>query len=479
MPGLFCERAGWQPAYPTTHPVDYQIRDPVDPENEHKTDIRRATTAPSTHIPALVDRVLEASEDSRYIEKKEMWTRHNRLERTAKTPVYVCLKRGSGTNANPVTWSELIPFETRLSEDALEREIELQLRQKLYKHDNIPDDEVLSTTVWVGAVRAAAEGDEKDVASGRIGSSFDVEHVDGAAAGPLWGMPFVETRVGGPGGAYAVEPAVVEDSDLDRLHWPPYRIDERATAELRDRAAEMVGGRLPVKVATDAVGCSPTETMISLMGMEAMLYGVIDRPEFMHRIMDFVTEGTIKYQLAREATGGVDYEQSWNYRVPYEELPADADPHSLSSCWPLVAAQSMCGISPAMYEEFVQPYHARLTQHLGQNRVYYHGCEDLTEKIPSILKLPNLRRLHISPWTDLERASELVQRDFVMEVVPHPDTLYGQTPEEMRAWLERAMDIAGDLVIDLVLGEIETVMGEPDVLSTWTKIAQEVVQERA
>jgi hypothetical protein len=41
------------------------------------------------------------------------------------------------------------------------------------------------------------------------------------------------------------------------------------------------------------------------------------------------------------------------------------------------------------------------------------------------------------------------------------------------------MDIAGGLAIDLVLGEIETVMGKPDVLSTWARIAQEVVQERA
>ena len=41
------------------------------------------------------------------------------------------------------------------------------------------------------------------------------------------------------------------------------------------------------------------------------------------------------------------------------------------------------------------------------------------------------------------------------------------------------MDIAGDLVIDLVLGEIETVMGKPGVLSTWAQIAQEVAEERA
>ena len=434
-------------------------------------------THPPAHIQALVDRVVEAASDPRDGPRKEMWTRHNRLAKTDKTPVYVCLKRGSGTNANPVTWSELIPPDTRLSKDPLEKEIEVQLRQKLYKHDHIPDDEVLTPTVWVGAVRTPAAGDDSPAAS-RIGSSFDLEHVDGSSSGALWGLPFVEKRSGGPGGAYAVEPVVVEEGDMAALHHPIFAIDDEATRALVDRATELTQGKLPVKVATDAIGYSPTETMISLMGMEAVLFGVIDRPEFIHRLMEFITEGTIGYQLAREASGAVDYEQSWGYRVPYEELPAGADPAKLASCWPIVAAQSMCGLSPAMYEEFVQPYHVRLAEHLGENRVYYHGCEDLTQKIPIIRNLPNLRRFHISPWTNLEVAAEQLQRDFVLEVVPHPDTLYAQTPEQMRSAVERIMDVAGDLIIDIVLGEIETTMNNPEVLTTWARIAQEVVEER-
>ncbi|MCH7740974.1 MAG: hypothetical protein IIC93_12620 [Chloroflexi bacterium] len=71
-----------------------------------------------------------------------------------------------------------------------------------------------------------------------------------------------------------------------------------------------------------------------------------------------------------------------------------------------------------------------------------------------------------------------MQRDFVLEVVPHPDTLYAQTPEQMRSAVERIMDVAGDLIIDIVLGEIETTMNNPEVLTTWARIAQEVVEER-
>ncbi len=100
------------------------------------------------HLLDLSERVVEAAADPRYVTLKDMWTRHNRLEKVAKTPVYVCLKRGTEANANPVTWSELIPYETRISTDPLELDIEVQLRQKLYKHDHIPDDEVLVPTIW-------------------------------------------------------------------------------------------------------------------------------------------------------------------------------------------------------------------------------------------------------------------------------------------------------------------------------------------
>ena len=162
-----------------------------------------------------------------------------------------------------------------------------------------------------------------------------------------------------------------------------------------------------------------------------------------------------------------------------EELPADLDTNRLAYCWPTVAAQSMCGISPAMYEEFVQPYHARLAEAVSDNRVYYHGCENLTAKIPIIRGLPSLRRFHMSAWTDLEAAARQLGRDFVLEVCNHPETLAVQSEAQMRKDVQRIMDVAGECIIDVNLGEIETVFGNPSVLSTWARVAQEVVAEYA
>ena len=233
--------------------------------------------------------------------------------------------------------------------------------------------------------------------------------------------------------------------------------------------------RLPVNLATDELGASPSEAMMSLMGIEAVLYGVNDRPEFIHRMMDFMTEGYIAYHRAREAAGAVDAESSWGFLTHYEELPPGQDAGRLGSSWWYVSAQSLCGISPAMYAEFLQPYHARLAEALSDNRVYYHGCEDLTRKIAIIRDLPNLRRFHVSPWTDLETAVESLGRDFVLEThVSYSETLDGHRPADMRKAVERIMRIAGECVLDVNLGDIETVRGDPSILTTWAQIAQDV-----
>ena len=161
-------------------------------------------------------------------------------------------------------------------------------------------------------------------------------------------------------------------------------------------------------------------------------------------------------------------------------MPQDADPTLLKNCWEAVSAQSLCGLSPAMYAEFLQPYHARLVEVLGLNRVYYHACEDITKKIPIIRELPNLRRIQISPWTDLEVAVEQLGRTLVLETEAHTgDTVFVHTPDQMREAVERILAIAGECVIDVQLISIETVNGNPTVLSTWAQVAQEVTARHA
>lgn len=431
-------------------------------------------------LTGLVEQVLEACAHPRYEDLKEMWTRHNRLEKVAKVPVSIHLHGGY-----PVIWQELIPADQIVCKDPLAKAIELQLRQKLYRHNHIPDDNVLLPTIWLNPVKPSASvGDtfQEVRATGghEISAAEGAEHSGLTEMAQLWGMPFKITETNSAGGAYKVEPVIHTEADMADLRHASYVIDEQATQELIDKATELVKGLLPVKIASDEVRASPSETVVSLMGMDAILYGVYDHPELLHKMMDFITDGTIAYQRSREAAGAVDAEESWSYRTHFEYLPDGADPGALENHWTYVSAQSLCGLSPAMYEEFLQPYHERMTAVLGQDRVYYHGCEDLTPKYSIIRKLPNLRRFHISAWSNLEVAVDQLAGEFVLESNVHgPDTWSSQGPTEMRQSLERIMDVAGKAVTDINVTDVETSFGDPTKLTQWAQIAQEVTQSYA
>ena len=52
--------------------------------------------------------------------------------------------------------------------------------------------------------------------------------------------------------------------------------------------------------------------------------------------------------------------------------------------------------------------------------MYYGCCEPLDRKIDIVRKLPNLRKISITPWADVKRAAEQMGSDFVMARKPNP-----------------------------------------------------------
>ena len=397
-------------------------------------------------IRDLVPEVLAACADPKYGRLKDMWTRHNRLEKLGRLPVAVHLHRGYTE-----TWKELIPPETLLSTDPLGRDVELQLRQKLFRYYHIPDDEVVLPTLWVTPIRPAGGPDR------------------------LWGVALECFDPHDPAGAYAFRPAVRDEADLARLHYPRYEVDEPATRALVARVRALVDDRLPVKLGGNEISAVPSEDLVKFLGWESYLFSFLERPAFVHKVMDFLTEGFLAYQRDREAKGGVEAEDTWRFRTHYEELGPDESPNKLRSCWLYVAAQSTGTISPAMYAEFVQPYNERLVGPYGPARIYYHGCEDLTPKLDIIAKLPGLRRFDVSAWTDLAAAVRKFERRVVLEVQVHPGkTILEEDPAEWRRELERIVATAGDCVADINLSDVQTVKGDKTLLGRWSQMAQEI-----
>ncbi|MHB0875959.1 MAG: hypothetical protein ACYC5O_07940 [Anaerolineae bacterium] len=412
----------------------------------------------SRALRPLVDRLIEACGDPRYAARKAMWTRHQHLEKVPKVPVHVHLGVNGGYST---VWQEIIAEKDLIHHEGLARSVELQLVQRLYKHCYIPDDDVILPILQIGTVYRTP-GDE------------------------MWGVKLErrEAALGyDTGGAYKPVPVIESEADLDRLRYPLFDIDEDETRRRVDEARSLVEDRLPVIVGADRIGASPFETVVRLRGMDNLLFDFVDNPGLVHRLMDFVTTGTERFLRQVDERRLFDIPGSWlGCRVHYEEMgPAVlAESAGLESHWAYISAQSAASIGPAMFEEFLQPYHERLANLYQPGRVYFHGCEDLTAKYRVIKATPNLRRFHVSPWSNFASLAPEIGRDVVIERHVHPgDNILLFDEEQMRAEVERQMEIGSDLIMDLNLSDIHTVGHRPEQLTRWATAAQQVTEKWA
>jgi hypothetical protein len=395
-------------------------------------------------LRSLARDVAEACADTRYSRLKGLWSRHNQLDRSTKVPVCVFLHKGYTE-----TWRELIAPSELVSTDPFERDLELQLRQKLYRYHHIPDDTVVLPTVTVTPPKT--EG-----------------------AGPLWGADIAHIDTSDPVGAYGFSPAVATVEDLARFRIPAFEWDRDATAALVDRARELVGDQVSVVAWRQDMMGNPGEKIVEWIGWEAFLLGLIERPDFVHAVMSFLTDGMVAYHRSMEAAGLVRADHTWHFRVHYDDLPANAPTDRLESCWIYITAQTTGTISPDMYAEFIQPYNEKIASLFGRGKVYYHGCEDLGPKIDVIRRLPGLRRFHVSPWTDLPNAVDKLGDSMVLECHVNPaTTTLSLNPQRMRSEIRQVITGAGNACYDINLSDIQTVGGHPRILTEWARIAQE------
>lgn len=345
-------------------------------------------------------------------------------------------------------WEREVGADEFVHAAGLPRALEAQLRFRLWKAAYLPDD-----TPVVAELRVWTPGP--------------------ANAGPLWGVE-PETRHPEGRGSYKPIPLVTEEADLAKLRLPRFEVDHVAREALVAEAAELTGGALEIKCSGDAVGFGPVEWAVRFCGMDRLLLDVYDRPEFVHRVMEFFTEGSLAYQRSREAEGGVDA-TVYDWHTVWDALPAGAPRDRLSSSWAYVHAQSAASFSPQMYADFVQPYNERLAALV--RRVYYHGCEDLSRKAIVLRGLPHLALFHVSPWTPPEPVVEVLGGAVAYEVHSHPArVMMADAEAEVRADLREREAAMQGLPHVWTLCDVESFNGHPERLVQWAQWAREAAK---
>jgi hypothetical protein len=355
-----------------------------------------------------------------------------------------------------VCWHEMnVDDELTLRcEDGFCRGLEWGLRETLYRWRHMRADMVVEP--WVDVSKAV----------GHTGFGIGVEE---------------KTSVLDPAnsvvGHYYLDQMKTE-ADLDRITMPVISHDEAGTAAAEEKAREMLDGILGVHMQGPQPVFAPLDIIVCWHGVEALLFDMADRPEFVHAMIAKLTAAQLSSLDQMEAQGLLgDRQQTIHCTGAWtDELPYEHDGTSAKNLWTFGMSQIFSTVSPAMHEAFEAPALVPWFERFGLG--YYGCCEPVDRKLAMIRKYPRVRKISMSPWVDVEFGASEIGGDFVFSRKPSPAFLARDwNPDAVAADLQETVDACArhGCPCELILKDISTVRYEPQRLWEWAETARRVV----
>jgi hypothetical protein len=398
-------------------------------------------------LRALAEKYMGYALSEKNDEKRELWRALNRLK--MKKPMVA---------VDQMPWNELDVdgFLVCTVENPYFRGVEWALRAEIYKWEHLPADMVLNP--WILLPRPVSNTG--------------------------YGVPYVRETLATDDTNSVVAQHYInqfeEAEDVEKIRTPEVKIDRAAEEDIKAAAEEIFGGIAPVRVQGLILHLGLWDFITQWMGVENCYIELMDRPEMMHAIMERLTEATLAQieQINRLGLYDVNCNMCHCSYTFLDDLPGpdcDRDNPTTRDGWAFGLAQLFTSVSPAITAEFEVPYMQRLFPHFGA--IYYGCCDRLDDRLDVITKLPNIRKISCSPWSDREKFAERLDPKYIMSNKPTPALLAGSSFDEeaVRADLRRTIAAAKahGLGLEMILKDISTVKYHPERLWRWSEIAEE------
>jgi len=384
-------------------------------------------------LAAKASEILNSAEMN---ERRKRWDRTNRLlERTVPFVI----------EDNGTFFAELAP--KPVCEGALAREFEAQLLGVIANYELIDDDRVFPPYLQVQWM----------ISRPSVCPNLEVKRVPDATGRELG----YETNT----------PLADLEKGLKTLARGEFKVDREGTLRKQEEAKAAFGDLLPAKIVNNHVTGAPSsmsQKAVLWMGMDNFYMAMIDQPENVHRLFDFIStesqdflDWMIKEDLVRP-NGGEFWCGSGSiaYSEELPRRPLDESGHWLpEDCWGFTEAQEAVGVSNEMFAEFIFPYMERVAKRYGL--VYYGCCEPVHSLWSTISKLKNVRKTTISPWCDQRVMAEAAGKSVVLSRKPHPMKLCGESfdAEDFSKHVKETLDIAKDNYVELIFRDTCTLSG--------------------
>ncbi|UCE06733.1 MAG: hypothetical protein JSW07_01445 [bacterium] len=400
----------------------------------------------------LAEKIAEIAVLPIHKEKVELWRRLNDLE-PVRPMVWI----------NEIPWHEMNVNDelTLRTENEFCRQVETELSRTLYQWQHLPGDMIVEPKYYSPLVI-------RDSGFG-IREESDIVQYD--ENNNIISKDF--------------HPQIRNERDIEKIKNPIITLDEEATERNYQVLDDLFGDILHVeKRGIIRFWFAPWDELVTWYGVEEALTDLVLRPVTIHLAMDRLVSAHLT-RLDQYVSSNLLSFSEGNFRVGSgglgytKELPKlNFDPKRVRSNdqWGFATAQIFCDVSPKMHEEFALKYERRWLERFGLN--YYGCCEPLHNKIHILKSIPNLRKISMSPWIDVEKAAENIGDNYVVSYKPNPAFLamVDWNPKLAQKNLEVVLEKSKGCHVEVILKDISTVRYEPQRLWEWEKMAMEVVE---
>ena len=345
--------------------------------------------------------------------------------------------------------------------DAYLRSVEWYLRTSIYKSRYLPADMVVPPYIPV----------QKIVHSTGIGIEVDEEIVAADAGNHIV--------------AHKYKDILQTDAELETLRSPILTYDEAETNRRFQLLGDMVGDLLPIrKAGIGYLNVVTWDDISRYRGVTNLLMDLAERPDFMHRTVRKLTDIRLAYLDQLEALGLFDNDPYSLHCTPIKtaDLPTGEakDGHlTRKDVWGRGAAQIFASVSRTMHAEFDIEY---MKETIGQCGLSYYGCcEPLDKKIDIVEALPNLRKISITPWANVDVAAELINTKYVLSSKPNPAAVAVPQldTDNLKDEITRILEAVKrhGCSCDIVLKDISTCRKRPQNIFEWEQTVMGLVRD--
>lgn len=287
----------------------------------------------------------------------------------------------------------------------------------------------------------------------------------------------IEPRETRKGSSRKFEDVLENESSISKIAEPLFTPRPDRDEKNMEYFSDLLGNTMPVRlVGANCLYSQFWDDISELRGVEPIYEDLYERPEYLHQIMQ---------KFIARAKAKMDFLEN--------HFHVDNDPHSLhctpgmisglkddglKATWYRGMAQPFSCVSPAMFKEFELDYIKPLAERCAYT--YYGCCEPLDDRIELLKSIRNLRKVGISPWSDVEKCAEQLGSDFVFARKPNPANVAIQTSaEQIRKETEASVKacLKYGCPAEFVLKDITTVSRKLENLTVWADTVSALLDE--